>query len=585
MGGIIIPGTTIHGGIANPGIPFSDSPSGGFYELANGGLGVSISGLQCLTINANSLTLGRKLGYTYSLSTVGNYGATAGGDGLAMSPNGLLLAVANNTNGVSLYSVNPYSGAVSHLADYTIASDGPYDLAFSPDGAFLLLSNSNNSLLIIYSVNATTGVLTQVNTTAISFNNRLMRVSPDGAFVYWTQNGGTVSVMPRNTTTGAVGAEIQNIAAGAANNYGTLAVTNNGVFVGGGASDVKSFVRNPVTGLLTLASNNFVLTGTPTGVIASVDGSHLYVANSAGKIDCLNIASNQTLSTMIGSPLALASAAAMAVSSDGQYLYVTGNATLEAYTLDATTGLPSSFQSTVITAGTMKGAFVSLDGTHIFNLNVTSNVITVCRTTSTPSIPLLQAYYDQTGGANGVLLVNGQAVLNKVQIGASYAALNGAIAQPFNAKSLTLDHAAGGLIGTPAADNAIAGAVGEYIQDVVPTPGVALATGVVSNVGSIALTPGDWDVDGTVDFLPAATTSLTELIFGLSTATGALGGQDTFGQLSSAAEVPGANLIVQRTPTVRISIAANTTVYLVAEGVFTVSTLNAFGTIRARRVR
>jgi hypothetical protein len=39
------------------------------------------------------------------------------------------------------------------------------------------------------------------------------------------------------------------------------------------------------------------------------------------------------------------------------------------------------------------------------------------------------------------------------------------------------------------------------------------------------------------------------------------------------------------TPVVRLSLAATTTVYLVSRATFTVSTLKAYGTIRARRVR
>lgn len=142
----------------------------------------------------------------------------------------------------------------------------------------------------------------------------------------------------------------------------------------------------------------------------------------------------------------------------------------------------------------------------------------------------------------------------------------------------------GGIIGTILANNANAGSVGEYVTAVATTPGTTLTTATVANVTSISLTAGDWDVTGVVDFLPGATTSITVLNGGISTTTAALGAQDTYCQNASAAQVP-ANNISFDTPTVRISIASTTTVYLVARGTFTVSTLSAFGTIRARRVR
>jgi hypothetical protein len=53
---------------------------------------------------------------------------------------------------------------------------------------------------------------------------------------------------------------------------------------------------------------------------------------------------------------------------------------------------------------------------------------------------------------------------------------------------------------------------------------------------------------------------------------------------SQAASVP-ASTVVQVVPPVRISVSANTVVYQVAQGTFSISTMTAFGTIRARRVR
>ena len=172
---------------------------------------------------------------------------------------------------------------------------------------------------------------------------------------------------------------------------------------------------------------------------------------------------------------------------------------------------------------------VSPDGAHVFVANYGDATLSVFATSAIPTYNLISASFDPTGQfggsfkINGLLQISGQNVLNQGNADARYAQLAGLITQPFSAKTITLDNAAGGLEGTPTNDNAIAGAVGEYIAAVVATPGVALATGVVSNVGSIALTAGDWDVDGTVDFLPAATTSLSLLAFGISAATGALG--------------------------------------------------------------
>lgn len=147
--------------------------------------------------------------------------------------------------------------------------------------------------------------------------------------------------------------------------------------------------------------------------------------------------------------------------------------------------------------------------------------------------------------------------------------------------------------GTSTNDNALVGDVGELITSTVAlASAVSLTSTTAANVTSISLTAGDWDVDGTVDFNLAASTSVTVLAASISLTTATLGtqpggsglGTDPTTTINQAASVPG-GLVVVSTPTVRISIAATTTVYLVASSTFTVSTNAAYGTIRARRIR
>lgn len=132
-----------------------------------------------------------------------------------------------------------------------------------------------------------------------------------------------------------------------------------------------------------------------------------------------------------------------------------------------------------------------------------------------------------------------------------------------------------------------AGYIGEILSSTVASASaVSLTTNTAANVTSLTLTPGDWDITAVADFQFAASTSYTALQAGLSTTSQTLGSQDTFKTIATAANVPTAafdpNLVV---PIMRLSVAANTTVYLVAKAVFTVSTLKAYGSIRALRVR
>lgn len=148
--------------------------------------------------------------------------------------------------------------------------------------------------------------------------------------------------------------------------------------------------------------------------------------------------------------------------------------------------------------------------------------------------------------------------------------------------------------GTSTNDNAPAGFIGEYITSTVAVgSAVGLTTNTPANVTSISLTAGDWDVDSTVDFVVAATTSITQLQAGISLTSATFASQaggsglgtDPNTSFAQPAEVPTALPLNMSTPTVRVSVAATTTVFLVTQGNFTVAALSAYGTIRARRVR
>lgn len=136
--------------------------------------------------------------------------------------------------------------------------------------------------------------------------------------------------------------------------------------------------------------------------------------------------------------------------------------------------------------------------------------------------------------------------------------------------------------GTTTNNNAAAGQIGEFVTSTGSS--IALTNGVVINMTTISLTAGDWDVVGSVVFQPAATTTVASLSVGTS--------------VTSAALPALANGLVSITTTFnvgtnqtlasgmqRISIAATTTVYMVAAASFATSTMNAVGYIRARRIR
>lgn len=144
--------------------------------------------------------------------------------------------------------------------------------------------------------------------------------------------------------------------------------------------------------------------------------------------------------------------------------------------------------------------------------------------------------------------------------------------------------------GVTDASNAEAGNVGEAIRSsVIEANAITLTTAVVSNVTSITLTAGDWDVSGIVSFLLAnasSTFSSTGFIGGINTASAALGNADTYFNYPVDLTTK-SGIISFPTSVVRINVSANATAHLVARATFSTAnpSVKAFGRISARRIR
>ena len=149
----------------------------------------------------------------------------------------------------------------------------------------------------------------------------------------------------------------------------------------------------------------------------------------------------------------------------------------------------------------------------------------------------------------------------------------------------------GQIPGTATNDNAAAGDVGEYMESsVLVGSATSVSNATAKTITSLNLTAGDWDVSGNIHYLGATTTTFTQVICDLSSANNTLQNSDpqTFNQLGLAGIVAsgtsGTPVAVQ-CPTFRVSLASAATEYLIAFSQFGTSTMTAFGSIRARRVR
>jgi hypothetical protein len=144
------------------------------------------------------------------------------------------------------------------------------------------------------------------------------------------------------------------------------------------------------------------------------------------------------------------------------------------------------------------------------------------------------------------------------------------------------------IVGVQDGTSAQAGSVGEYLSSLVAVGApVSLTTATPANVTSLSLTPGDWNLDGNINFTAAAATTADGALWvgAINTTTATVSTDGSEVQLN-----PGVNTTTSfkdsiTIPMKRVLITTTTIVYLVVEATFTAGTVGAYGKLSARRIR
>jgi len=132
--------------------------------------------------------------------------------------------------------------------------------------------------------------------------------------------------------------------------------------------------------------------------------------------------------------------------------------------------------------------------------------------------------------------------------------------------------------------SASVGMIGEVISSTVAPATTGLTTNTPANITSITLTPGDWDVSASYVVTGTGTTAFTFCQAGLSTTSATLPANNLTNVRNSSSFVPtGAIYAAAEVPMQRMSVSVATTVYLVANAIFTISTAGAGCVLTARR--
>lgn len=159
----------------------------------------------------------------------------------------------------------------------------------------------------------------------------------------------------------------------------------------------------------------------------------------------------------------------------------------------------------------------------------------------------------------------------------------------YNAESgwIVQSYKAGQILGTATNDNAGAGFVGEFISStVLGGASINLPNNTPTDITSISLSPGDWDVEGYAEQNPGVGCATTVLLGWTSAISATAPTRPNSGGvfLLAIAFTVGADagFAIGRQ---RFSLATTTTIYLSMLATFTGGTNSGFGFIGARRVR
>jgi hypothetical protein len=149
----------------------------------------------------------------------------------------------------------------------------------------------------------------------------------------------------------------------------------------------------------------------------------------------------------------------------------------------------------------------------------------------------------------------------------------------------------GAISGTKTNDSAAAGTVGEFLtSSVAQGSAFSLTTGTATNIASVDITPGDWDVWGNILITKDATTTITDFRGWIHTVSGTQptlpnGGAFFVDRNGAGGNLSSGDIMGSSVGTIRMSVSATTTIYLTTTLVFGTSTAAAYGVICARRRR
>lgn len=445
---------------------------------------------------------------------------------------GSISSFQNDTTATAQYNAN--NALLTTAIDNTLSRDGT-----SPNQMNSTLDMNSNTL---------------INLSNPSTANSPLRLQDLNKFI----GGGTVSSLPTGGTTGQVLTKTSN--ADFATNWSI-----NSVVAGAGALTGTTLAANVVNSSLTTLGSSPTLTtptiNTPTISNPTVTGSF----TAPGLVTNAALAS----ATITG-----ASVAANTVANSN--LTQSGAATLKGNPTNATANV-TDFTIQGLTNNVTPS--VSNDKVPIYN----NSTGTIQYSTPGQLFSSGTAGVSSLNGLTGGLSVVGTNGIGVTPSGSTVTLSLGAL----TASSVTFSPTTGGVVGTTTNNNTTAGNVGEYVSsNIVAGSAVNVSSNTPTDITSISLTAGDWQVWGTTSIQPSlVTTKIGHWINTTSATTPADSGNGAVVFHNYAGALQSGATIQEHTGQMRLSLSGTTTVYLSCNVTISTGTVTAYGFLGARRVR
>ena len=264
-------------------------------------------------------------------------------------PRLVFMSGAAASDDLSVYSIDPATGLLSHASSILAQADYSFSLALSADQRFLYMPHRSSNRIFGYAVDAVNGTLSVLPGSPYAVATiapRTISITPDGRFIYASgQSGNSVAGFAIDAVTGALTALGAPVSTGSQPLY-SLITPNGKYFYTASFSDrsVFGYAIDAATGALTpVGVASFSAPLYARALAVDPRGKFLYVPTYSTSVAAFTIDDDTgALSPVAGSPFATSGIQAVfaAVVSSVRFLYVANEHSndISAYSINGATG-------------------------------------------------------------------------------------------------------------------------------------------------------------------------------------------------------------------------------------------------------